>query len=188
MSGSCMDFQDNVRATLKHRGGYTVTWADRGENQREKSKVSILPVSPYYTMLSCARTHYLVHTDPMLRGPLTDSGCMCASYFTSTVTLEEKAEWSSDLRAEWSSNSKSRAEQSSDLGVGWNLEQRKCEMGCPLTDKWFLIRALNSLWNSCRNSTASSELSWQPPQLAIHKVMDRQSKSTKSWSSTSNSV
>ena len=50
-----------VRATLKHHGGYTVTQGDRGENQREKSKVSPLPVSPYYTTLSCTRTHYLVH-------------------------------------------------------------------------------------------------------------------------------
>ena len=88
---------------------------DRGENQREKSKVSPLPVSPYYTTLDCTRTNYLGCTDPTLRGPLTDSGCMYASYFTSTVTLEVKAEWSSDLE------------------VGWNLEQQKCDMGHPLT-------------------------------------------------------
>ena len=133
----------DVRATLKHHGVYTVTqltegktrvWIislntingispDRGENQREKSKVSPLPVSPCFTTLSCAWTHYLVHTDPMLRGPLTDSGCTYASHFTSAVTPEVEAEWSSDLRVEWSS----------DLGVGWNLEQRKCEMGHPLT-------------------------------------------------------
>ena len=111
-------------------------------------------MSPYYTTLSCAQTHYLVHTDPMLCGPLTDSGCTYTSYFTSTVTLEVKVEqslemgveWSSDLKsrvkqssdlksgAEQSSNSKSGAEQSSDLGVGWNLEQRKCGMGHPLTE------------------------------------------------------
>ena len=103
--------------------------------------VSLLPVSPYYTMLSCAQTHYLVRTDPTLRGPLTDSGCMYASYFISAVTLEVKVEQSSDLRgeqslemgAEWSSNSKSGARWSSNLRVGWNLEQWKCEMGCPLT-------------------------------------------------------
>ena len=89
-------------STCQHRGGYTVTWADRGENQREKSKVSPLLVSPYYTTLDCARTSYLVHTDPMLCGPLTDSGCMYASYFTSAVTLEVKVEQSSDLRAEQS--------------------------------------------------------------------------------------
>ena len=91
---------------------------DRGENQREKSKVSLLPVSPYYTTLSCDRTHYLVCTDPTLHGPLTNSGCTYASYFTSTVTLEVKAEQSSDSRAErssemgmeQSSDSKSRAE------------------------------------------------------------------------------
>ena len=66
---------------------------------------------------------------------------MYASYFTSAVTPEVKAEWSSDLRverslemgAEQSSDSKSGAGWSSDLGVGWNLEQWKCEMGCPLT-------------------------------------------------------
>ena len=124
-----------VRATLECRGGYTVTWLtegktrvwiislntikgispDRGENQREKSKVSPLPVSPYHTTLSCAQTHYLVRTDPMLRGPLTNSRCMYASYFTSAVNLEVKVEWSSDL------------------GVGWNLEKWKCEMGHPLT-------------------------------------------------------
>ena len=117
---------------------------DRGENQREKSKVSLLPVSPYYTTLSCDRTHYLVHTDPTLWGPLTNSGCMYASYFTSTVTPEVKVERSSDLRGKWSSdmgverssNSKSGAGWSSDLGVGWNLEQRKCEMGCPLKASW----------------------------------------------------
>ena len=65
---------------------------------------------------------------------------MYASYFTSAVTPEVKAEWSSDLRVErslemgveWSSNSKSRVEQSSNLEVGWNLEQWKCEMGQPL--------------------------------------------------------
>ena len=74
----------------------------------------------------------------MLHRPLTDSGCMYASYFTSTVTLEVKAERSSDLRverssemgAERSSDLKSGAGWSSDLGVGWNLEQRKCEMEC----------------------------------------------------------
>ena len=57
------------------------------------------------------------------------------------VTLEVKVEQSSNLRvewslemgAEWSSDSKSRAEQSSDLEVELNLEQQKCEMGCPLT-------------------------------------------------------
>ena len=92
----------SVRATLKHHGGYAVTQADRGENQREKSKVSPLPVSPYYTTLSCTWTHYLVRTDPMLHRPLTDSGCTYASYFTSTVTLEVKVERSSDLWAEWS--------------------------------------------------------------------------------------
>ena len=67
----------------------------------------------------------------MLRGPLTDSGCMYASYFTSAVTLEVKAERSSDLRVERSLEM--GVERSSDLGVGWKLEQQKCEMGCPLT-------------------------------------------------------
>ena len=77
-----------VEVTQSHRltEGKTRVWIirlntierispDRGENQREKSKVSLLPVSPYYTTLGCARTHYLVRTDPMLHGPLTDSGC-----------------------------------------------------------------------------------------------------------------
>ena len=67
---------------------------------------------------------------------------MYTSYFTSAVTLEVKVEQSSDLRVErssemgveQSSDSKSGAEQSSNLGVGWKLEQRKWEMGCPLTD------------------------------------------------------
>ena len=104
---------------------------DRGENQREKSKVSPLPVSPYYTTLSCAWTHYLVRTDPTLCRPLTDSECMYASYFTSVVTLEVKVEQSSDFRVERSSEM--GVEQSSDLGVGWKLEQQKWEMGCPLT-------------------------------------------------------
>ena len=48
---------------------------------------------------------------------------MYASYFTSAVTLGVKVEWSLEMGAE----------QSSDLGVGWNLEQQKCEMGHPLT-------------------------------------------------------
>ena len=91
-----------VRATLEHCGGCTVTQADRGENQREKSNVSQLPVSPYYTTLDYTHGHYLVCTDPALCRPLTDSGCMYVSYFTSTVTLEVKVEWSSDLRAEQS--------------------------------------------------------------------------------------
>ena len=84
-------------------------------------------MSPYYTTLDCAQTHYLVHTDLMLHGPLTDSGCTYASYFTSVVTLEVKAERSLEMGVEWSS----------DLEVGWNLEQRKCEMGHPLTSPPF---------------------------------------------------
>ena len=93
---------------------------------REKSlRFSPLPVSPYYTILDCTQGHYSVHTDPALCGPLTDSGCMYAGYFTSTVTPEVKVEQISDL--------KSGVEWSSDLELGWNLEQRKCEMGCPLT-------------------------------------------------------
>ena len=63
-------------------------------------------MSPYYTTLSCAQTHYLVDTDPMLRRPLTDSGCMYTSYFTSTVTPEVKVEQSSEMGAEQSSDSK----------------------------------------------------------------------------------
>ena len=114
---------------------------DRGVNQREKSKVSLLPVSPYYTTLSCAGTYYLVRTDPTLCGPLTDSGCTYTSYFTSAVTPEVKVERSSEMGVErssemgveWSSDSKSGVGWSSSLGVGWNLEQQKCEMGCPLT-------------------------------------------------------
>ena len=106
-----------------------LTW--QRENQREKSKVSPLPVSQYYITLNCAQGHYSVCTDPALCRPLTDSGCMYVSYFTSTVTLEVTVEWSSNLRAEWSSEV--WVEQSSDLEVGWNLGQRKCEMGHPLT-------------------------------------------------------
>ena len=110
-----------VKATLKHCGGCTVTQADRGENQsmnnwpkynkgdliwqrgkpERKSKVSSLPVSPYYTTLDCTWTHYSVRTDPTLCGPLTDSGCMYASYFTSMVTPEVKVEWSSEMGAEF---------------------------------------------------------------------------------------
>ena len=90
-------------------------------------------MSPYYTTLDCAQTHYLVCTDPTLHGPLTDSGCTYASYFTSVVTPEVKAEQSSEMGAEQSSDLKSRVEQSSDLEVGWNVEQQKCEMGRPLT-------------------------------------------------------
>ena len=37
------------------------------------------------------------------------------------------------MGVEWSSNSKSRVEQSSNLEVGWNLELWKCEMGHALT-------------------------------------------------------
>ena len=66
---------------------------------------------------------------------------MYVSYFTSMVTPEVKVEWDSDLRpewslemgVEWSSDLKSRVEQCSNLEVGWNLEQQKCEMGRPLT-------------------------------------------------------
>ena len=31
--GTGMNGGVSVRATLKHHGGYTITWADRGENQ-----------------------------------------------------------------------------------------------------------------------------------------------------------
>ena len=48
------------------------------------------------------------------------------------VTLEVKVELSSNLRVEQSLER--GAEQSSDLEVEWNLEQWKCEMGCPLTE------------------------------------------------------
>ena len=114
-----------VRATLEHCGDCTITQADRGENQREKSKVSPLLVSPYHTTPDYAQGHYPVCTDPALHRFLTDPGQMYASYFTSMVTLEVKVEWSSNLRvewslemgAEWSSNLKSGAEQSSDLVV-----------------------------------------------------------------------
>ena len=58
-------------------------------------------MSPYYTTLNCAQTHYLVCTDPTLRRPLTDSGCMYASYFTSVVTPEVKAEWSLEMGVEF---------------------------------------------------------------------------------------
>ena len=127
--------------------------ADRGENQREKSKVSPLPVSPYYTTPDYTQGHYLVHTHPALHGPLTNPGCMYTSYFTSTVTLEVKVEQSSYLRAEQSSemgaeqspDSKSRAKWSSNLEVEWNLEQQKCEMGCPLT----LTASLNQVFSFC---------------------------------------
>ena len=79
-------------------------------------------MSPYYTTLSCAWTHYLVHTDPMLRRPLTNSECTYASYFASVVTLDVKVEWSLEMGVEQSSDLKSRVEWSSNLGVGWNLE------------------------------------------------------------------
>ena len=106
-------------------------------------------MSPYYTTLGCTWTHYLVRTDPMLHGPLTNSGCTYTSYFTSAVTPEVNAEQSSNLRVEqssemgveWSSNSKSGVEQSSDLGVGWKLEQQKWEMGHPLTAHLYSIAA-----------------------------------------------
>ena len=74
-----------VRATLKHCGDHTITWADRGENQsmdksmrhtirrispdrgeyqREESKVPI--ASLYYTMLDCNQGHHSVPTNPAL--------------------------------------------------------------------------------------------------------------------------
>ena len=88
-------------------------------------------MSPYYTTLDCAQGHYSVCTDPALCRPLTNSGCMYTSYFTSMVTVEVKVEQSSNLRAEWSLEM--GVEWSSDLEVGWNLEQQRCEMGHPLT-------------------------------------------------------
>ena len=44
-----------------------------------------------------------------------------------------KVERSLEMGVELSSNLKSGVGWSSNLGVGWNLEQQKCEMGCPLT-------------------------------------------------------
>ena len=55
------------------------------------------------------------------------------------VTLEVKAERSSEMGVEWSSNLKSGAGRSSDLGVGWKLEQWKREMGRPLTPPQRLV-------------------------------------------------
>ena len=60
------------------------------------------------------------------------------SMVTPEVKVEQSSnlgvEQSSEMGAEQSSNSKSGAEWSSDLEVGWNLEQWKCEMGHPLTE------------------------------------------------------
>ena len=130
-----------MSATLECCGDCTITQANTGENQREKSKVSPLLVSPCHTMPDYNQGHYSVHTEPSLCGPLTNPGCTYTSCFTSMVTLEVKVEWSSNLRveqslemgAEWSSDSKSGAERSSDLEAEWNLEQQKGEMGHPLT-------------------------------------------------------
>ena len=58
----------------------------------------------------------------MLRGPLTNSGCMYTSYFISMVTPEVKAEWSSDLRVEQSSEM--GVERSSDLKSGAEFQPR----------------------------------------------------------------
>ena len=55
-----------------------------------------------------------------------------------------EAEQSSEMEAERSSDSKSGVGWSSDLGVGWNLEQWKCEMGCPLTGVAYLF--LMHIW------------------------------------------
>ena len=41
------------------------------------------------------------------------------------ISSELRAEWGSDLRVEQSSDSKGRAE--------WSSETQKCVMGCPLT-------------------------------------------------------
>ena len=65
---------------------------DRGENQREKSKVSPLLVSPYYTRPNYNQGHYLVCTDPALCRPLTNPGCTYTSCFTSAVTPEVKVD------------------------------------------------------------------------------------------------
>ena len=111
--------------------GIDVISPDRGENQREKSKVFPLLVSPYYTTPNYTQGHYSVCTDPALCGPLTDPGCMYTSYFTSMVTPEVKVEWSSNLRVEWSLEM--GVERSSNLEAEWNLEQQKCEMGDPPT-------------------------------------------------------
>ena len=52
------------------------------------------------------------------------------------------------MGVEWSSDSKSRVGWSSNLGVGWNLEQQKCEMGCPLTDaETALLTSIKALKN-----------------------------------------
>ena len=93
---------------------------DRGENQREKSKVFLLPVSLYYTTLDYTQGHYSVRTDPALHRPLTDPGCTCMSYFTSMVTPEVKVEQSSNLRVEWSSEMGAEQGSDSKSGVEWS--------------------------------------------------------------------
>ena len=94
----------SVRATLECCGDHTITQADKGENQREKSKVPPLPASPYYTTLDYDQGHHSVHTDPALHGSLTDPGCSYPSCFTSKAAPEVKVEWSSNLKAGWSSD------------------------------------------------------------------------------------
>ena len=85
---------------------------------------------------------------------------MYASYFTSAVTPEVKVERCSDLRAEQSSEMgmertsdlKSGVERSSNLGVGWKLEQWKWEMGCPLT------ATMGAMWNEAAKCAAAKQV------------------------------
>ena len=87
-------------------------------------------MSLYYTTLHCAQGHYSVRTDPALRRPLTDSGCMYASHFISTVTPEVKVERRSDLRAERSLSM--GVERSLSMGVEQSLSmgvERSLSMG-----------------------------------------------------------
>ena len=73
-----------------------------------------------------------------------------------------RAEWSSEMGVERSSDSKSGVGQSSDLGVGWNLEQQKCEMGCPLTVRikgnCLVILFMNWECHDCRYLGVDSSL------------------------------
>ena len=103
-------------------------------------------MSPYYTTPNYAQGHYSVCTDPALHSPLTNPKCIYMSYFTFTVTLEVKVEWSSDLRVE----------RSSDLEAEWNMEQWKCEMGHPLT----------TMWNKAAKHAATRQVMWPPPHPA----------------------
>ena len=134
-----------------------------------------LAYTPWQLEVNYIRRSVLHHPFPFSSHPLS-SPIPVSTSLTPTIPVyltlghvifsDLRTEWSSEMGVERSSNSKSGAGGSSNLGVGWNLEQWKCEMGCPLTH------------GPCPNQRQGHHdypcLSQRPGPLTYHRLNKRQ--------------